>query len=194
MVLVRMTIHVESCQKIQETILYDVCVASRKRYLGYRGITPVLSPRVYDTVRYMGLYQAGAGDGASPPGRYPVGIYKRYKRGQSSGLSPLFVSRGHAPPAGRLRSVAPCAACGGRRSLTGSRRCPRSMTPITGAARPRLRAAAPGCISGSSSRLHLRQQRVTIAALAGHACRSCGTGPLGRAAAAPPTGRRVGLW
>lgn len=53
-----------------------------------------------------------------------------------------FASRGHDAPAGRLRSVAPCAACGGRRSLTGSRRCPRSMTPITGAARPRLREGA----------------------------------------------------
>ena len=39
--LARMTIHVESCQKIQETILCDVCVASRKRYPGYRGETPV---------------------------------------------------------------------------------------------------------------------------------------------------------
>lgn len=39
-----------------------------------------------------------------------------------------------------------------------------------------------------------RKHRVTIAALAGHACRSCGTGPSGRAAAAPPTGSRVGLW
>ena len=46
----------------------------------------------------------------------------------------------------------------------------------------------------SKKRLLHRQQRVTIAALAGHACRSCGTGPSGRAAAAPPTGSRVGLW
>lgn len=34
----------------------------------------------------------------------------------------------------------PAPPAGGTWSLTGSRRCPRSMTPITGAARPRLRA------------------------------------------------------
>lgn len=53
-----------------------IFVPPRKRCPGYRGKAPVLSPRVCDTVRYMGLYPAGAGAGASPPGWHPVGVYK----------------------------------------------------------------------------------------------------------------------
>lgn len=54
---------------------------------------------------------------------------------------PLSLSAGATlPRLGVYARSLPAPPAGGTRSLTGSRRCPRSMTPDTGAARPRLRA------------------------------------------------------
>ncbi len=94
------------------------------------GVKPLYClPAIGDTNRYMRLYQAGAGAGANPPGQHPVGIYKQ-ARGDSPVGCPLSLSAGATlPRLGVYARSLPAPPAGGTRSLTGSRRCPRSMTP-----------------------------------------------------------------
>ena len=71
---------------------------------GYRGETPVLSPRGTESVRYMGLNQAGAGVYIGLYDSWPCGLYQQ-TRGSARWALPLFslllptqTGEGNAPP------------------------------------------------------------------------------------------------
>ena len=166
-----MTIHVGSYPRTQETILCDVFVAPRKRYPGYRGKAPVSSPRVYDTVRYMRLYPAGAGDSHRPDRPSPGRHLSSNKRECPVG-TPSF--RSLCRSAARRRGSRPCPACGRAASHPPLR--PVTLPTLCGcgaAARPACLRQSGKCGGRSPPPSRLRRQLLRNVG-GGSGLRACG--------------------
>lgn len=117
-----------------------IFVACRKRSCaGVQGPGPLYCLPAYMILSGIwDFIKRGRGIAPDLTGRHPVGIY-RATRGDSPVGCPLSLSAGATlPRLGVYARSLPASPAGDTRSLTGSRRCPRSMTPDTGAARPRL--------------------------------------------------------